>query len=188
MKINYIGIFGGILAFVSLALAWWTMSLSVTGMGMTIGGEVSIYPYQAKASMMGLSEAIPMDMWFGWAVFALILVGGLLGIIGSITKYGGKLLIIGGVLAFLSIIIFVVGLQMGLSDLQRQLLEFGMSPTGLGLFSSGTMNLGYGVIANYSTYLSFGFWLALIAAVLMFVAALRKVEVAPSIPPPPPPT
>ncbi|MEM3437352.1 MAG: hypothetical protein QXP55_02295 [Nitrososphaerales archaeon] len=190
MKPNYIGIIGGILAFISLALAWWTLSLSVTEMGITISGEVSIYPYQAKASMIGLSETIPMDIWFGWAALILIVIGGLLGIVGSVTKYSRKFLISGGLLALLSIIIFAAGLQMGLLDLQRQLLEFDMSFTGLGLFSSGTINLGYGIIANYSTYLSFGFWLALVAAIVMLIAALRKVEVAPPIlpPPPPPPT
>ncbi|MEM2568144.1 MAG: hypothetical protein QXH20_06735 [Candidatus Bathyarchaeia archaeon] len=74
MKVNYVGIIGGILAFISLALPWWTMSMSIS-----VGGEIpipgsysvdaSIYPYKGtvSASIMGIpvSMDIPVNVWYG---------------------------------------------------------------------------------------------------------------------------
>ncbi|MEM2971204.1 MAG: hypothetical protein QW270_02110 [Candidatus Bathyarchaeia archaeon] len=100
MKPNYIGIIGGILAFVSLALPWWTMTMSSTFMGITYSVDVSVYPYQAKASAMGVSATVAMELWFGWAALALIILGGILGIVGSVMPAKGKtVIVIGGVLA-----------------------------------------------------------------------------------------
>ncbi|MEM2568143.1 MAG: hypothetical protein QXH20_06730 [Candidatus Bathyarchaeia archaeon] len=118
-----------------------------------------------------------------------------MGILGSIISGKRTILTIGGILALLSVIIFAVGLQSELSQ--------GMSipPMGtgtpiqlpaLGLFSSGTFSF-MGATANYSTYLSFGFWLALIAAIIMLAAIKKAEKVAPpptvmpsQVPPPPP--
>lgn len=164
MKPNYIGIIGGILAFVSLALPWWTMTVSIMGISMS----ADLYLYKS-----GTDTTVEIGLeWYCWAALALVLLGGILGIVGSVTEYGKKLLIGGGALALLSIIIFAVGLQMDLSG------------TPVGLFSSVTY-MG----ASYSTYLSFGFWIALVAAIMMFIAPKKApVETVPAPPPPPPPT
>ncbi|MEM0007007.1 MAG: hypothetical protein QXR89_01905 [Candidatus Bathyarchaeia archaeon] len=206
MKVNYVGIIGGILAFISLALPWWTMNMSISAGGeIPIPGpysvDISIYPYKGtvSASIMGIpiSMDISINVWYGWAALVLVVVGGILGILGSIISGNKVMLVVGGILALLSIIIFAAGLQIELSQ--------GMSippPTGtgtplqlpaLGLFSSGSFVL-MDVPVNYSTYLSFGFWIALIAAILMFVAMRKAEKVAPPptpveapAPPPPPP-
>ena len=158
MKPNYIGIVGGILAFISLALPWWTAS--------TIVGNVDLYLYQMTTPVGGFT--LPAEeLWYCWTALALGVIGGLLGIVGSVTAYGKKLLVGGGALALLSIIIFAAGLQMHLSGLEAP----------FGLFSSGE---------GYSTYLSYGFWLALVAAIIMFVATRKKP--APIVPTPPPPS
>ncbi|MEM3580659.1 MAG: hypothetical protein QXH40_01050 [Candidatus Bathyarchaeia archaeon] len=201
MKVNYVGIIGGILAFISLALPWWVMTMSMSAgeiIPYSISMDLSIYPYKRtlSASAMGMSMSldISMDAWYGWTALAFIIVGGVLGILGSIVSGKRAILAIGGIIALLSIIIFAAGLQIELSQ--------GMSipPLGtgtplqlptLGLFSSGSFSF-MGMPINYSTYLSFGFWLALIAAIIMLAAIKRAEKVAPppQVPapaPPPPP-
>lgn len=182
MKPNYIGIVGGILAFISLALPWWTMSMSSSIMTMSYSVDVSVYPYQAKASAMGMSITFTMELWFGWVALVLVVLGGLLGILGSLLSNQRKrLLISGSVLALLSIVIFAIGLQ---NELSKAPVVPGF-PT-VGLFSSSSYDY-LGASMNYSTYLSFGFWLALVAAIIMFIASMRKpVEAAPQPSPPPP--
>lgn len=163
MKLNYIGIIGAILAFVSIALPWWTWSMTYE----TIGGSADLYLYQNSGTFW-TSLPTADEAWFCWAALVFIIVGGLLGIVGSATGYGKKMLIGGGVLALLSIIIFAVGLQNWLSPLGGL----------IGVFSSGS---------GYSSYLSYGFWLALAAMILMFVAIIMKpkeqVTQLPSTPP-----
>lgn len=169
LKINIIGLIGAILAFISLALSWWTLVLSYDGFSI----DISVYPYQISGITFSTS------FWYGWATLALIIVAGILGILASIVIQGKHMLIIAGVIALLSIIIFAVGLQMDLSQLSY---ELGIA--GLGLFSSGSFG-DIEISWNYSTYLSFGFWLALISAILMIIAALLKEGKATAVPPPP---
>lgn len=168
MKINIIGLVGAILAFISLALPWWTLILSYNGSSM----DISVYPYQVSGITFDTS------FWYGWAALALIILAGVLGILASIIIKGKIVLIIAGVLALLSIIIFAVGLQM---DLPQLSYELGI--TELGLFSSGSFG-DLEISWNYSAYLSFGFWLALISAIIMIIATLLKEGKAT----PPPPT
>jgi len=179
LKQNIIGIVGVIIAFISLALPWWwARGPSVFGTSYTY---VSIYPYQATVSDAGTAVTGQLDIWYGWAAFALIVVGGLLGIAGCLIQGARRILSVGGVLALLSIIVFAAGLQNELSN--KLVLPWWST---VGLFSSGTY-LGF----NYTTYLSFGFWLALVGAIIMLAASLRKpqsVSVAPPTPAPVSPT
>lgn len=183
MKLNIIGVIGGILAFVSLALPWWALSISSSIMGMGFSMDFSVYPYQATVSGLGMSEAADLGIWYGYVALALVLTGGVIGIIASVKINKAKLVAIGGVLALLAIIIFAVGLQ----------LELSSSPPAedlpaVGLLGGGSMDYE-GTAVNYSAYLSFGFWIALVAAILMFVASMKKpAEDAAYPPPPPPPT
>lgn len=159
MKINYIGIVAGILAFVSIALPWWTMSVTVD----STSESWSVYLYQQTVST---GTAPNLNMWYAWAALGIIVISGILLIVGSVTSMGKKLLVGGGVLALISIIIFAVGLQMDLSDL-----------------FSGTVGL-FSAPSPASAYLTFGFWLALVAMILAFVAYVRHPKEA--APPPAP--
>lgn len=181
MKQNVIGIVGVIIAFIGLALPWWTMTMSATVLGNIYSYSASIYPYQATVSVAGTSVTAQLDIWYGWAALALIVVGGLLGIAGSLIQGARRILTLGGVLALLSIIVFAAGLQ---NELSNTLVESGWPA--VGLFSSGTFSE-----FNYTTYLSFGFWLALVGAIIMLAASLTKpqaVSVAPPTPTPVSPT
>jgi len=104
------------------------------------------------------------------ATLVLIVIGGLIGLFSSfvIGKTGKRLLIVGGVLVILSPIVFAVRVM----------------DVGLPLFGS------YG---GASVYVSFGFFLAIIAAIVTFFSTGKhpmEAEVVPLAPvsPPPPPT
>lgn len=111
-----------------------------------------------------------------WAALILVIVGALLALAGSTMGKGRAMLVGGGVLTLLSIIIFAVGLMNDLSAIQVVFPE-------IGLFSSG----GIAEVASWSTYLSFGFWLALVAAILMFVGSAWKPKETVATPPAAPP-
>jgi hypothetical protein len=169
LKINFVGLIGGILAFISLVLPWWTLILSFNG----VSTDISMYPYQIS----GITFST--NFWYGWAALALIIVAGILGILASIVIERKLVLIIAGAIALLSIIIFAVGLQMDLPQLSSEL-----GITDLGLFSSGSFG-DLEISWNYSAYLSLGFWLALISAIIMLIAALIKEGKPAAVQPPP---
>ena len=172
LKTNVIGIVGAVIALIGLVLPWWTMTLSMT-VGMNLSYSASIYLYQTTASGIGTSVTGQMNLWYGWVAFALLVLGALFGIAGSLIK-ARVMLVLGGVLALLSIIVFAAGLQNDLSS--------SSSLSSVGLFSSGSF---FG--SSYTTYLSFGFWLALIGAIVVLAASLKKPKVtAPIFTPPPP--
>jgi hypothetical protein len=171
LKPRYLGIAGAIIAFVSYALPWWTTTLS-------LGVSYSLYVNEAAASFPA-----SMNLWYAWTALAVIIIGGVLGILGSLVQSTRLVLLVGGMLALLSVAIFAVGLQNQLSDLGSSFwgLTFSGGPT-VGLFSSGSYS---GV--DYATYLSFGFWLALISAILMLAACRKRpVTIGPTAQPPQP--
>jgi hypothetical protein len=175
LKPSIIGIVGGVLAFVSLALPWWTMSVSAAyGDFGSLSVDVSVYPYMASAAGFG---AVASSLWYGWIALALIIVGGVLGIAGGVKPDKAKLLSSGGALALVSVILFAVGLQLDL--LQGSL---GTGAENVYLFASGSVES-----ASYFAYLSFGFWIALVAAIVMLVASRKKPAAAVTAYPPPPP-
>jgi len=138
LKANYIGIVAGILAFVSIALPWWTFF------------GIDVYLWGAMGMIGGA--------WFTYAAMAFAVIGGILGIVGGIRPgdSGKKLLMGAGILDILAIVIFVAG--------------FATIP-------GGTTLLFYLPFA----YLSYGFWLALVAAIIAFVAyAKHPMEVGTS--------
>jgi len=185
LKLNYVGIVGAIVAFVSLALPWWVMNFSGSFLGTSVSGQATVNLYQASASAMGTSVPISLNLWYGWTALAFVVIGALLSLAGSIiTRRRKAFLAAGGVLVLLSIIVFAVGLQNQISS--------GSLSTGfpnVSLFSSGSFSYS-SVTVNYSTYLTFGFWLALVAAIIMFVAIVIKspYEMPPPEPSPAPPT
>ena len=208
MKINYIGIVASIIAFISLALPWWIMAMSVTGEYMgtqeTMSADVSLYTYDARSSVkimivetrVETSKSIVdgFSIWYGYTALALIAIASFTGIVGSLIvgKNGKMILAVTGILALVSIIIFAVGLQSELSRLNKtagetlpDFAELSLVPLPqLSLFSSNSYSF-MGVSLSYSSYLTFGFWLALIAAITAFTS-LGKHPMAPPVAPPTP--
>jgi hypothetical protein len=139
LNVNIIGVVGGILAFVSIALPWWTFSV--------LGLSLDVYLFQLTAS----GFTVAMDLWFGWMALFFVAIGGLIGIAGSVVNNGKNMLLGCGVLGLLAVGTFAFGMQTQLSSVPG---------VGIGLISSGP---------GYSTYLSYGFWLALASAILSLV-------------------
>jgi len=184
LRLNYLGFIGGILAFISLVLPWWAMSISGSAMEINVSDEVTLYLYQTRVTIIGLSVSASTNLpWYCSIALAFVVLGGLLGLAGSVIANGRRIVLsLGAILASFSVIIFAVGLQ---NQISNGSLVSGL-PTGVGLFSSGAY--GYGM--DYSSYLSFGFWLALVAAIIMFVALTRERMLEPAetiIPPQPSP-
>ncbi len=173
LKPNVLALIGSVISFISLVLPWWTMTLT----GGSQAGSLSIYTYQATVSSTGLSYTINVNLWYAWTALALIIVGGLIGIAGSLLTNGRPLILVGGLLALSSIIIFVVGLQNELS--QPAMAGLRLYTGGTGLFSSGSYGSGFETV-NYVTYLSYGFWIVLASAIIMFVASARRTAQVPS--------
>ncbi len=109
--------------------------MSAEAMGIKVSSDVSIYPHQATASAMGTSATVAVDLWFGQAALALIVIAGIAAIVGSliIGKTGKMILTVAGILALLSIIIFAAGLQ---GELSKAPPVSGFPE--VGLFSSGS--------------------------------------------------
>lgn len=176
MKVNIAGIFGGILALISLVLPWWTMTVSTLISGSSYTMSIDLYTFQVTT--LGTSMILPLEFWFGWLALVLALVGGLIGIVVGFNVNKSKLQAVGGILVLVAIIIFAIMWQLAVSTVMA---EYGL-PMTIGLFAFGSY-----AGASYAAYLSFGFWIALVAAILMLVASRKKPAVAVAVPPPPPP-
>ncbi|MGQ9641750.1 MAG: hypothetical protein ACUVUF_06480 [Candidatus Bathycorpusculaceae bacterium] len=144
--------------------------MSATALEITVGGDVSIFLYQVTASSMGVAQTVTMELWFCWVALALIVIAGVAGIVGSVLigEKGKRILLIAGILALLSIIIFAVGLQ---NELSKAPPVPGFPS--VGLFSSGSFTFMEEMSMQYSSYLTIGFWLALVAAIMTFVSLLK---------------
>jgi hypothetical protein len=152
------------------------MSLSYSLLGFSYSISASLYLYQLTSGIVGFALA---SSWYAWAALILVVVGALLALIGSVMGKGKMMIVGGGVLTILSIIIFAAGLMMDLSSASGF--------TGIGLFSSGTISSGDYGSASFSTFLSYGFWLALVAAILMFIGSVWKPKETMATPPAAPP-
>jgi hypothetical protein len=179
-RLNILGILGALIAFISLVVPWWTMTLTFSFMGIDRPAHMSLYLYQAETSAMEWSARSHLDLWFGWIALVFVVFGGLLGAVGSLRQQG-RLILVGGVFALISVTVFAVGLQ-------SELWNAPVNPWGYSvpwLFSSGLIDQGGLSHVSYTAYLSFGFWMALVAAVTMLVASLQKVVQSSPQPPSP---
>lgn len=186
MKPNVSGIVGAIMAFISVALPWWT--ITIDNSPVVYGGSsysISIYTYQTTTiTDVGLSIHLGISIWYAWVALVLIVLGGLLGIVGSLVQNARRMVAAGGLFALLSTIIFAAGLQIELSR-SPVFSDVSVGSTRVGLFSSGIFSTG-GI--HYTTYLFFGFWLALVGALIMLAASLPPLKQSASPPTPTPPS
>jgi len=148
--VNILGIVSAILMFVSLILPWWTLTVE-GGYG---AGTTSFF-------LIGPSPSLPANsaIFAIWLALGLVVVSGISSLVGSVKVGARSALLWGGILAALSVVIFAIGLQVFISGVFLR----------VSLFYSGPFDGGY----TASAYLSFGFWLALVA-VIMAIAAYRR--------------
>jgi len=174
LKLKYVGLAGGAIAFVSLLLPWWTMAISWTanifGTQMTQSMELNVYPYKSGLSV-GSRVTLPVDINLvsGTVVVLLVVIGGLLGITGSLIKQRSSMIIaVGGMLVLLSAALFIVNMH---SELLRS-EPLAVEVPRVGLFSTGTFGVAF--TRSYSAYLSFGFWLALVGGAITLIASTAR--------------
>jgi len=165
---NVLGIISAILAFISLALPWWTCSVSYPG----YTGSVSVYLWGALGEagvLIPFTAAGPLQNYAFPIYLSLIfvLISGVCGLAVNLSagKRGKMLLAVAGALATLSIVMFAVDLQLFLTRVYTEIR----------VFYSGTG--GFGSQHSISASLSFGFWVALVAAIIAFVAYIRYPKV-----------
>ena len=170
-----LGIVGGLIAFISLAMPWWTVAFSWSLMGIDSQTSVSVYLFQAKTGLPGYYSSPPpsqVDLWFGWIALVPMVIGGLMGMVGGLRQHG-KMIFVSGLFVLASMTVFAVGLQ---SELSKGPIDpWGFSVPGL--FSSGISHLDTELpleSITYMAYLTYGFWTALSAAVIMLAAPIVK--------------
>jgi len=165
LKYNALGVFTAIIAFLSLVLPWWTLTMSLGDQTL----DVVLYPWGVSGNL-GQIFGSTTELWWTYVAMVLVVAGGVLGLIGTllIEKSGKTLLAASGLVSMLSLIVFATGLISNLSH------KF----PGVVVFYFGRYYLG-----DVSAYLSFGFWLELTAGILSFVASARH-SLGPSATPP----
>ncbi len=170
LHVNWIGIVAAITTFISSLVPWWTMTVAHRWLDSGFRGDLFIYLYRVEfVSLLESVEQTTMNLLYCWIAFAIILSAGSLILIGSmISKKSGKtVIIIAAVLALLSVVIFGAGLSIELSQVPP-------SPDlpQVGFLSSSSFTFMGMPYFNYSTYPTFGFWMALISAMLALASSI----------------
>jgi hypothetical protein len=161
---NYFGVVGCILGFLGLILPWWALDYSVSGAKFSM----SLYLYASSVSqgINGVFGVAIVD-WYNWTALALLLTGSVLVFLASMVFEGRRtMVLVGTLLSALALIVFPVGLQMRLS-------HYSSGFHGVGLFTTGVVSISSTAYLKFSSYLTFGFWLSLVGAFLMFLAWSR---------------
>jgi len=164
MKVNCVGVASAIIALASLALPWWTMTISI--LETPFSWDMYTWGVRSPTEIVGDSILFDFADSYSYSALALIVVGGILGLAGSVTvgRKGWTILATSGILIILATIIFVAGLATdpALAD----------ATPPIGIFESKEVEI-LGFSYNISTYLHIGFFLAITAAILASISMLR---------------
>jgi hypothetical protein len=162
MKVNVIGAASAIIALVSLALPWWTMTLSLLETPLSW----DVYTWGVRSPTEGDSLLFDFADSYRYAALSFIVVGAFLGLAGSVTvgRRGWTVLATSGILIILAAVIFVTGLA-------TDPALAGATPP-IGIFESREVSI-LGFSYGISTYLHIGFFLAVTAAILASISLLR---------------
>lgn len=185
--INKFGVIAVIFCVISLFLPWWEMyaSASRTVEKATIevvSVNIWVYPYQVSAKNYP-AWAIPFNVFpFGFFALGLLIGGVMLGIAGSVLFSDMKeLLFLSELFILGSIIMFILWLYLELIVMASSRLMFNFTDgqyrlvpcSQIGIFSDVSFIYNDTTI-SYSTFLSIGFWLTIISAIIMFIALKKQ--------------
>jgi hypothetical protein len=168
LKLNYIGVVASVLAFVSLLLPWFTVTM--TSVDESIKMDFTAYLYQIQGTVNGVSASSFANVWFVWGALSLIALTAFSCLAGSILtgRKGQILLLMAGIFALLSAVVFGAGLLNS---------SYANEPASVrGLFSSNAFPITTETAMENSYdltwWLSFGFWLTIVGAIMAFVGAV----------------
>jgi hypothetical protein len=189
--LNKVGVVGVVLALIGLFLPWWEINLSVWE---TVDREtiiwsagISVYPYQISSKNFPAPQTIAISLLpFLLFVLPFIVIGILSGAAGCIIDDEEKeknLLILAGFSTLLSTIMFIFMLQVELLktppapyfflSYPGRVPSYSLVPIPkVGIFSNSGSTFEE-VSLYYSSYLSIGFWLTVIAAAVILYASRR---------------
>jgi hypothetical protein len=136
-----------------------------------INMEFNAYLYQLAGTVNEISQTTTANVWFLWGALALILFAGVGCLAGSFlaSRKGQVLVLTAGIAALLSMVVFGAGLLN--SDFANPSEEpaavMNLFPSNaFGMTAEEAMEWFY----SFSWFLSYGFWLALLSAILSFVS------------------
>lgn len=154
-----IGTTGAVLPLVALSLPWWFLSISI----LTYSFKITLYAYALSqtGSIPGLTPiTLPTELQIVFHILTIVLLlATVLGLLGCFWKRG--FLIGGGILALLPPLLLAVGLPLVASRIT--------SMKGIGLSGSLSVPINAGVSATITWGPELGWYVSLIAAILMFV-------------------
>jgi hypothetical protein len=161
-RLSIPGIVGGLLGILSVFLPWWMITVNQTYKGITtldMSMSVSLWSFNVASSTDNYNQnMLPPDLTYylpTWlfVILALIVVGSLTAIIGSVQEKSARSIrLFAGLLFFVSVVLFFLIMGTTLSALST----------------------GFSIIGSSSSLPWFGFFLALSAGILTFVSALKK--------------
>jgi hypothetical protein len=173
LKLNYLGIIAGIVAFVSLFLPWFTIELWTRNLSNPMNFVAGLY--QLTGTVEGVAKSIFLVLWFNGGAFILMLIAGLLSLAAGIfIKKHQEMIFLGScALALIAIGIFGYGLinsNFAIAEINPGYVISQFPEGSFGMSADESMLYSY----DYSWTMGMGFWLALASAVLTLLAALMS--------------
>jgi len=173
LKLNYLGIIAGIVAFVSLFLPWFTIELWTKNLSSTMSFAAGLY--QLTGTVEGVAKSMFLVLWFNGGSFILILLAGLLSLAAGtfIKKHRVMIFLSSCVFALIAMGIFGYGLinsNFAIEEINPGYTISQFPEGSFGLSADESMLYSY----DYSWTIGIGFWLALASAVLALLAALMS--------------
>lgn len=171
------------LSLASLALSW--LSVSMTAYGASLNMQFTAYLYQIHGTVNGVSANAFPNVWFVWGALVLMVVVAVGSFAGSFLagRRGLLLLLTAGILALLAMVVFGAGLlssSYANSDSEPASVMGLFSSNAFGVTANNAMQYGY----DFVWYLSYGFWLAIGAAIMAFVGTAAPALMAKKAVPP----
>ena len=171
MKVNYLGIAAGTVALISVFLPWFSIELWTENLGSTMNFSANLY--QLTGTVEGITKSMFLPVWFNISALVLMTATAAGCFVASLINAKKRTLLLGlcGCIALISMAVFAGGLSGSNFAVERLNPGYTISqfPEGtFGLSAENSMQNSY----DYSWAIGYGFWLALVAAMLAVISAI----------------
>ena len=174
------------LAVASLATSWFSVTMNSDDN--TVKAAFTAYLYQVQGTVNGTSASTFPNLWFAYAALAVMVIVAAGCFAGGFIagRRGSVLLLTAGILSLVAMVVFGVGLLTGnYGDIAKEPgLAMRLFPSNAFTITADDAMLSWGY--SMSWIFSYGFWLALGAAIMACVGAIapaltQKKTVPPAI-------